>query len=108
MVILDEFYHAPLALLAFVLGFFVIVTLSGAFRVGSKLGVFLYFWHTAFALVYFYYSLIDVADATKYYSLSLGYDDGFSVGTGFVIYFTAFFLILLAWTILVCFLYIIS
>ena len=53
MVILDEFYHAPLALLAFVLGFFVIVTLSGAFRVGSKLGVFLYFWHTAFALVYF-------------------------------------------------------
>ncbi|WP_339855503.1 hypothetical protein [Porticoccus hydrocarbonoclasticus] len=91
MVILDEFYHAPLALLAFVLGFFVIVTLSGAFRVGSKLAVFLYFWHTAFALVYFYYSLIDVADATKYYSLSLGYDDGFSVGTGFVIYFTAFF-----------------
>lgn len=91
MVVLDELYHAPLSLAVFLVGFFVFVSIPRFFSVGSKIAVFLYFWHTVFSLVYVYYSFIDVADATLYYSLSLDYTSDFSVGTGFIVYFTSFF-----------------
>lgn len=91
MPILTEAFHAPLALLVFLSGLVISILLCRKFLIRPSRGVLLYFWHSVFALAYFFYSLIDVADATKYYSVSLTHDISFPVGTSFVYSFTRIF-----------------
>ncbi len=74
--------------------FFIIASLKICefFNVGYKKSLFLFFWHTLFCFLYFYYSLTNGGDSIVYYQRAIS-DELIDInfGTSFVVILTRFF-----------------
>lgn len=90
MILADNVWHVVSLAVVFGFGLLLCVLVSKSFLVGFLKSSFLYFWHTFGSLGYLFYSLVSVADSTKYYTESLIHSD-FGMGTSFVIFFTSIF-----------------
>jgi len=69
------------AFIIFVCGFFIASKVSRYFGLKKSHSVFLYFWHTLFCLVYFWYASWNISDSTIYYYKSTLGDVEFWPGT---------------------------
>ena len=67
-----------------------------------SMSIFLYFWHTLFALVYIYYVNSNGGDAVDYYLRSLNNLRDFSVGTIAIDWITSFFSSFLGFSFVAC------
>ncbi|TLX21360.1 hypothetical protein [Thermomonas fusca] len=77
--------------MVFLFGGLAALLFAKTLRLPQRSALFLYLWHTTFSMVYLWYSLNTVADATIYYDQSLSHTGGMMPGTGFVYFFTAIF-----------------
>ena len=83
----DAFY----ALVIFSLLIYILAALTNHFKIKIEHSLFLYSYHTLFCLVYVWYSIIDVADASSYYRQSLGETQQFTLGTPGIVFLTHLF-----------------
>lgn len=79
------------ALLVFIAGGVLSLSLRSYFRVTASRAIGLYLWHSLFALVYFNFIIIYGGDATDYYRFSFSDDLVFGFGTRAVRLVTSFF-----------------
>jgi len=86
----ENVWHIMSVVLIFTLGFFLTFPLCRYFSTGTKTGVVLYFYHTAFCMVYLFYVFNSGGDALMYYHRSLGELGSFKPGTIGVLYFVSF------------------
>lgn len=87
----DSAWQLISATLVFLCGLVLALWLGKGFAVGQRRAVFLYLWHTAFCVVYFLYSLSNVADAKGYYFASLEPGVAPALGTRGIEFFASFF-----------------
>ena len=90
LVIAETVWHVLSGWGVFILGCIIMSLLARVFGVQLSRVLLLYFYHSVLAMVYLVYSLVDVADATKYFLASL-YVDSPGVGTSFVYWFASLF-----------------
>mgnify|MGYP005749939017 CR=1 FL=1 len=90
--------------LVLIAGLFVGIVLRRTFAVSLNRLLLLYVWHGFFCVIYALYAVSNGADALVYFEKSLGYDDGFSVGTQAVTALTSLFSDLLGLPLLAVFL----
>ena len=91
LVFSENAWHVIVAAVVFFAGMALAVSQKRVFCVPHKRALALYFWHSFFCIVYFWYSLSNSADATNYFLSSLTYDMGFKFGTAGINYFASFF-----------------
>lgn len=91
LVFADSAWHVFSAFLVLLTGLWVAIVQRRIFLIGYQRAIFFYFWHTAFCLFYFSFSLTNPADSKTYYLISLTYDAGLTFGTRGIYFFTAFF-----------------
>lgn len=91
MIIASTAWHVLSAAMVFLFGGLAALLFAKTLRLPQRSALFLYLWHTTFSMVYLWYSLNTVADATIYYDQSLSHTGGMMPGTGFVYFFTAIF-----------------
>lgn len=84
-------WHVFSILFVFLAGLWLAIIQRRVFEISHKRAVFLYLWHTAFCLFYFYYAINNVADSNGYYRMSLGDQLSFSLGTQGINYLTSLF-----------------
>lgn len=72
--------------LVFLLGLFAVISLSRRFGSKDKRTLLLYFWHTLFTYVYYWFTVNIGADASVYYAKALRGNVIFEPGTNFIVY----------------------
>lgn len=77
-------WHTLTAIVAFLAGLAVAFTQKRIFQVPTVFALALYAWHTAMCIVYFVYSLNNIADSTSYYINSIYRPLDFKAGTEMV------------------------
>ncbi len=61
------------------------------FKIGYKLSICLYIWHTIFCIFYIWFALNYDADSNKYFYNAINFDNrDFNFGTSFIVYLTYF------------------
>ncbi|HCZ00129.1 MAG: hypothetical protein A3D16_18355 [Rhodobacterales bacterium RIFCSPHIGHO2_02_FULL_62_130] len=91
LVFVDSVWHLVTIVLVFGFGVLLAIAQRGVFGVAQKRALFLYAWHTAFCIFYFWYSLSNVADSTNYYLFSISEDASLTFGTQGVYLLTSLF-----------------
>ena len=83
-------YDAIVTFFVFNFGLVLSLLLSKWLKISTKMGVFLYIWHTVFSFIYFNYILNYGGDAFDYYLKSLTIDNnetlqGYYLGSGMIV-----------------------
>lgn len=87
----DNIWHLVAGTLVFLLGLSFAYVQKDIFQIKTRTASFLYFWHTAFSIYYFLYSLSNPADAAGYFYKSLLPLNDFSFGSSAVTHLTSIF-----------------
>jgi hypothetical protein len=90
--------------IAFGLGFLIVLMQWYVLRLPRGLATLYYLWHTVFCIIYFYFSLNNVADATSYYQGAFEQLNSFRPGTTFIVILTSVFAYGLGMSYFGCFL----
>lgn len=88
MELINEVWGVTSACIVLALGLVVCIKVGSLFNAKKSRIIFLYFWHTLFCLVAYWYSLNFVSDAFGYYEKAQMPEWNFSLGTGFVDFLT--------------------
>lgn len=92
MELISTGWHVFGALLVFLLGAFLALSISHWFGIGNKRSLFLYTWHTMWCFAYLFFVMNAGGDSLMYYRESMaGELRSFRMGTAGVIHFTSFF-----------------
>lgn len=89
LVFADSPWHVLTALVIFLAGLWIALILRRVFTISHEQALLFYLWHSAFCVLYFSYSLNNVADSTLYYLDSLTYDLGPGLGTRGIYFLTS-------------------
>ena len=81
-----EIWQTANPFIIFVLGIVAIVVVSRKFGAQDKRALLLYFWHTTFTFVYYWFTINVGADASVYYAKALRGNVVFEPGTNFIVY----------------------
>lgn len=81
-----EIWQVANLFIVFILGIFAIIVISRKFGAQDKRALLLYFWHTTFTFVYYWFTVNVGADASVYYAKALGGNVVFEPGTKFIVY----------------------
>ena len=86
-----DFYQNNLTLLFLIISFIIIFIFGSKSKADIKVISILFFWHTAFSIFYFYFTLYNAADAINYYRMSLADNINFYPGSPFLYFFSSIF-----------------
>lgn len=81
-----DIWQVTAPFLVFLLGLFAVISLSRRFGSKDKRTLLLYFWHTLFTYVYYWFTINVGADASVYYAKALRGNVIFEPGTNFIVY----------------------
>ena len=81
-----DIWQVTAPFLVFLLGLFAVISLSRRFGSKDKRTLLLYFWHTLFTYVYYWFTINVGADASIYYAKALRGNVIFEPGTNFIVY----------------------
>lgn len=81
-----EIWQTANPFIIFILGIFAIVVVSRKFGAQDKRILLLYFWHTIFTFVYYWFTINVGADSSVYYEKALRGNVAFAPGTSFIVY----------------------
>lgn len=81
-----DIWQVTAPFLVFLLGLFAVISLSRRFGSKDKRTLLLYFWHTFFTYVYYWFTINVGADASVYYAKALRGNVIFEPGTNFIVY----------------------
>ena len=91
LVFFDDTIDIFSTFIVFVLSGYLINKTANVFKATKTRALGLYIWHSAFSLVYAFFSLIKTADSTYYYIFSKGIMPDFKIGTDAVTYIAGIF-----------------
>lgn len=100
----ESYWNVASAFLTFFFGAFVIIKISGFFKLSQVRGLLIYLWHTVFCVIYFIYLQSFIGDAIAYYHNALIGNFDFSLGTAAVDSLTGLMVHGLGFDMLSCFL----
>lgn len=86
-----DFYQNNLTLLFLIISFIIVFIFGSKSKADIKVISILFFWHTAFSILYFYFTLYNAADAINYYRMSLTDNINFYPGSPFLYFFSSIF-----------------
>lgn len=86
-----DFYQNNLTLLFLIISFIIIFIFGCKNKSDLKIIIGLFFWHTAFSIFYFFFTLYNAADAVNYYRMSLSDKVNFYPGSPFLYFFSSIF-----------------
>ena len=86
-----DYYQIMLTILILIVSFFLSLIIGCKKKEDINMVVSLFFWHTFFSLFYYFFTLINTADAVGYYSQSLGEALKFYPGSPFIYYISSLF-----------------
>ena len=91
MELIETPWHLFSAVLLVVGGALVTLKFRTTFKLPARRALLLYGWHTLWCMVYLWYSINNVADATMYYDVAKSGNYSFAPGTEFVNFLTGIF-----------------